>query len=177
MSKKTPTFAEGAKVLVKDKDGATSSGVFISAAAGWANVTVKGTMIKTRISNVSPAKAEKTDKAKVVKLKTPKAEGEGDDRLVPADLSRYVLHDTKTASGRKQIDVDDATAEKLREMDLPGVYKYAAKVLDESVKDLIEKYKNLNPGMQRMNLGNRIRKAMKIAAEVHEGVDAKKKAA
>lgn len=169
MSKKTPIFAEGAKVLVKDKDGATAAGVFVSAAAGWANVTVKGTMIKTRISNVSPAKA--------VKLKTPKAEGEGDDRLVPADLSRYVLHDTKTASGRKQIDVDDATAEKLREMDLPGVYKYAAKVLDESIKDLIEKYKNLNPGMQRMNLGNRIRKAMKIAAEVHEGVDAKKKAA
>jgi colicin import membrane protein len=93
---------------------------------------------------------------------------EGKERLVPADLSHYVLHEDKTASGRRKIDIDDETAEKLRELDLEGTYKYAASVLDETAKELKARYANLNLGMQRMNLGNRIRKAFRVAAEAAE---------
>jgi len=114
-------------------------------------------------------KAKAKEKAAKAKKAPAPAEGdeEADERLVPADLSRYVLHETKTASGRRHIDVNDDTADKLRELDLPGVYKYAAKVLETTVKELTEAYQHLNPGMQRMNLGNRIRKQFKVAAEVN----------
>ena len=44
------------------------------------------------------------------------------------------------------------------------VYKLAAKKLGEDEHGLRERYKNLNLGMQRMNLGNRIRAASKEAS-------------
>ena len=46
---------------------------------------------------------------------------------------------------------------------LDEVYKLAAKELKESEKDLRARYRHLNPGMQRMNLGNRMRAAAKAA--------------
>jgi hypothetical protein len=126
------------------------------------------------------AAAEKAKaKAATAKVKKEPVEGEdeeGDARLVPADLSRYTLHETKTASGRKHIDIDDDTANKLRELDLPGVYKYAAKVLETTVKELTDAYQHLNPGMQRMNLGNRVRRHFKMAAEVNADLKNKKAA-
>lgn len=124
------------------------------------------------------AAAEKAAaKAATAKVKKEPVEGEEevDTRLVPADLSHYVLHDTKTASGRKHIDIDDDTANKLRELDLPGVYKYAAKVLETTVKELTDAYQHLNPGMQRMNLGNRVRRHFKLAAEMKAEMNAEMK--
>lgn len=177
-------FTEGQKVIVTSKkDGSTFDALFVSAKAGWTVVKVKGEDKKVRSSEVV-AKLTKADQKKeeaaARRAEKAAAKAEDDDgednRLVPADLSRYTLHDELTASGRKRIDVDDDTATKLRTMDLPATYKYAASVLDESVKALQERYKDLNLGMQRMNLGNRIRKALKIAAEVQADVKAEKKA-
>ena len=65
--------------------------------------------------------------------------------------------ENKTAGGHVSIDNNDALAKKLRGADLDAVYKQAAKVLEETEKDLRAKYKHLNAGMQRMNLGNRMR--------------------
>lgn len=59
-------------------------------------------------------------------------------------------------------DCADDVALKLRAMDLEGVYKVAAKVENIKVKELTDAYEHLNPGMQRMNLGNRIRKWIKV---------------
>ncbi len=177
-------FTEGQKVIVTSKkDGSAFEALFVSAKAGWTVVTVKGESKKVR-SNEVTAKITKADlkkeeaaarKAEKARIKA-EAGDEVADRLVPADLSKYVLHDEVTASGRKRIDVDDEVAAELRKLDLPATYKYAASVLDESAKALMERYKDLNPGMQRMNLGNRIRKALRIAAVVQAEVKAEKKA-
>jgi len=174
----------GQKVVVANKDGTTYDAEFVSSKAGWTVIKTKDGEKKTR-SNLVTAKLSKADikRAEVAARKAEKAAKAAKEpidnigKLVPADLSRYVLHDTKTASGRKKIDINDETAEKLRELDLDGTYKYAASILDENVKELKAKYANLNPGMQRMNLGNRVRKAFRLAAEVSGEVVQMKKAA
>lgn len=66
---------------------------------------------------------------------------------------------TKTKDGTRHVDNNDTIAKDLRGLDLDGVYKVASKMLGESVRALKGKYGKLNPGMQRMNLGNRMRKA------------------
>ena len=76
---------------------------------------------------------------------------------IRADLSHYKIGEAKTATGRRTIDIGDATAELLRGKSLDEVYKVAAKKLGESQQELREQYKHLNPGMVWMNLGNRIR--------------------
>lgn len=159
------------KVLVTNKDGSTFEGTFVSTKSGWTVVATKDGEKKVRSSAVqaklTKAEVKKLESAarKAEKAKAAPKDGP-DTRLVPANMERYVLHDEKTASGRRRIDIDDDTAAKLRELDLEGTYKYAASVLGENVKSLKEGYQHLNPGMQRMNLGNRIRKAFKLAAEV-----------
>lgn len=79
-------------------------------------------------------------------------------KTVPADLSRYSVNkEVKTAGGHASVDIGDALATRLRGMALDAVYKEAAKTLKVSETDLRAKYLHLNPGMQRMNLGNRMR--------------------
>ena len=74
-------------------------------------------------------------------------------------LDRYTAG--KTTNGRRTLDIGDATAKRLRGLDLDGTYKAAAKAPGETEKGLHTKYQHLNPGMQRMNLGNRMRTAAK----------------
>ncbi len=78
-------------------------------------------------------------------------------------FSQYEKH--KTATGNTSYDTGDELAVALRGLDLDGIYAKAAKVLGETVTDLKGDYQHLNVGMQRMNLGNRIRGALKKAAQ------------
>lgn len=66
----------------------------------------------------------------------------------------------KSASGNATMDNGDDVAKQLRGLDLEDVYAAAAKLLGESKTSLVQRYAHLNPGMQRMNLGNRMRAAM-----------------
>lgn len=75
------------------------------------------------------------------------------------DVSGYTK--TRNASGAVSLDNGDSTAEKLREKSLDQVYDIVAKALKEDVKALRAKYKHLNAGMQRMTLGNRMRKVVR----------------
>ena len=89
--------------------------------------------------------------------KTLPAVATGSGALASA-ASRYTRHaDVKTASGAASIDNGDEVAEMLRGMDLDATYAKASKVLELPEADLRAKYAHLNLGMQRMNLGNRIR--------------------
>lgn len=55
-------------------------------------------------------------------------------------------------------DVGDEVAKLLREAEgLDGVYEAGAKFLHEKLAVLRDKYKHLNPGQQRMVIGNRMR--------------------
>lgn len=67
---------------------------------------------------------------------------------------------TRTASGNTSLHNGDPVASKLVELLLDEVYAVASKLLGVDVDTLVEKYKHLNLGMQRMNLGNRIRGAV-----------------
>ena len=89
------------------------------------------------------------------------------------DLGKYFVSDVKTPSGRRTIDVNDATAEKLRGLPLDEVYAMAAEACEVTVASLKAKYAELNPGMQRMNLGNRIRGAASAKEQAKAKADKK----
>lgn len=71
------------------------------------------------------------------------------------DLSAYDV--VISADGNHSLDCGDDLAKQLRGKTLDDVYKIAAKYTKEPETTLRAKYKHLNVGMQRMNLGNRIR--------------------
>lgn len=63
----------------------------------------------------------------------------------------------KTPGGFVSYDCGDAVAKSMAGKPLSEAYEIAAKKLDCSVRTLKDKYSKLNPGMQRMALGNRLR--------------------
>lgn len=75
--------------------------------------------------------------------------------VISADrVKDYHVSDTKTASGRKSVDTNDALAVKLRGKTVEELEDIARKAgLGEKLKD----WKNLNPGMYRMTIGNSLR--------------------
>lgn len=73
------------------------------------------------------------------------------------DLSDYVP--SKTAEGNTSLHCGDSVAKQLAGKELDDVYKLAAKATGIAEKALRAKYAHLNVGMQRMNLGNRMRAA------------------
>lgn len=79
------------------------------------------------------------------------------------NISNYVK--SKAAGGGVSFHNGDEVAVKLAGKDLDAVYEAAAKALKVDVKDLKSKYKHLNVGMQRMALGNRMRKANGLTAK------------
>lgn len=78
-----------------------------------------------------------------------------------ADLTKYVKGAAKTVNGNKTHDTGDRTAERLRGMPIDAVYIEAAQVTGTPEGELRARYQSLNLGMQRMNLGNRIRAALR----------------
>ena len=87
---------------------------------------------------------------------------------VSADRSKYKT--TRSASGAKSLSNGDAVATAVEGATIDDMYTLAKKMCGE---DFREKYSHLNIGMQRMNLGNRIRGAIaklnKAGATVKEG--------
>jgi len=82
-------------------------------------------------------------------------------------LPQYVASRVTRSDGtlKRALDCGDEIAARLRAMTIDEVYAFAAKVLKASDggKALRAKYETLNIGMQRMNLGNMIRKALRNA--------------
>lgn len=73
---------------------------------------------------------------------------------------RATLQPTTSATGNKSYDNGDNVATLLRGSDLETVYAIGARELGVTVTELKAKYAHLNPGQQRMNVGNRIRGAI-----------------
>lgn len=124
----------------------------------------------TKVAKAKEAAAEKAAKAaeKAAEREAAKelrAASGAPDRVVNADLSRYHFDkEVKTAGGHVSVDCNDTVAADLRGRALDAVYDEAARVLSVSKADLVTKYAHLNVGMQRMNLGNRMRAALRVAA-------------
>ena len=146
-------------------------GVVLEKASGWFTVEISDEPHKFRASDLKCyAKGEDFDGAEVED-----AEDTEDDEgtRIRADLEKYET--VKAASGNRSYDTGDSVAKILRGLDLDAVYKVAAKELKEAgepttIKALKERYENLNPGHQRMCVGNRVRaaRARALAADDKE---------
>lgn len=137
----TTTFEIGTAVTTPK-----GAGTLVSIAKGWATIdTGDGNTIKARVGDLSAPVEVKTGYVKSGKLVYLR--------------EAYVKHDVKTPSGRKAFDTNDKVAAKLRGLDLDQAYAEAAIWCDIPESELRAKYGHLNPGMQRMNLGNKMRAA------------------
>jgi len=140
---------------------------FVEKKGGWITVLDhNGKVRKVRASKVTKITAKVINK--IVKGDD-LDEDDGRVRLHPK-MENYVKGLGSTPSGRSTIDIDDDVATQLRGMDFETAAKAVAKsvtALGEktTAAELMAKYEHLNPGMQRMNLGNKLRGAIKRAEE------------
>lgn len=112
-----------------------------------------------KAAKAKPAKKAKA-KRKPSAARARKANGGKPMNALKAARKQYkVDKSTKTAGGNPTIHCGDATAKALAGKDLNAVYEKAAKVKGVSAGTLKAKYRHLNPGAQRMTLGNIIRAA------------------
>jgi hypothetical protein len=81
-------------------------------------------------------------------------------------LPQYEAYTAVRADGttKRSIDKGDNTAVLLRKLPLDAVYSTVASATDSPVTSLLERFGHLNPGMQRMNLGNMLRRTLREAA-------------
>lgn len=126
-------------------------GTLLSINSRFAKIEVEGegtiTVGKSKVEAV-PAKAQPKTTVK------PKAEA----KQGTINASKYDYAAVRAASGRKSLDNGDALALQLRGKTLDEAYTLAAEALNVNVESLLKQYGHLNAGMQRMGLGNRLRK-------------------
>lgn len=137
--RKTYTIATPAQILATSK--------------GWLTIELSdGTTVKARKRDVRIASEGGISNRRV-----------GDRRY---DCSQYVRKvagkSLKSAGGNATMDNGDELAKQLRGAELDDVYKQASIILGETQTALRAKYGHLNAGMQRMNLGNRMRAASAV---------------
>lgn len=127
----------------------------------------KGRAKKVKETVVASSAAKKAPAAKKVPAKTApkkapaKAPKEAGVRTIggkPVDISEY--QKSKAPGGGTSYNNGDAVADLLSGKDLDACYKISAQKLKLDEKDLRKQYSHLNVGMQRMNLGNRLRKLL-----------------
>lgn len=150
----------------------------LSVSGGWTTVRdqagaekkVRNSALTEPVEITAPTTA-KLAKAKAEKApKAPRAKKPLTERLNGVVESLYLQfyqgYTTTRKDGTKvrSMDKGDSVAQSLRGLSIEDVYKQAAKITHIGVADLTSRFGHLNPGMQRMNLGNMIRKAMKEAA-------------
>lgn len=108
-----------------------------------------------------PAKPVKEKTVAKAKAKAKTAKGVRTIGGKEVDLSKYSK--VKAPGGGVSFNNGDSTAKKLEGKTLDEVYKIVAKDTKQDEKELRAKYKHLNPGMQRMSLGNMHRKGPREA--------------
>ena len=112
----------------------------------------------TAAAKKPPAKtAAKKAPAKTAKAKT---ESSGVRTIAGkvVDINKYTK--TKAPGGGISYNNGDAVAEKLEGKTLDEAYALTARTLKTEEKELRKQYSHLNVGMQRMTLGNRLRKVL-----------------
>ena len=141
---------------------------------GWTTIFVDGETSKVRngaLSGHTAITAPTTAQLVIEKAKaSARAKMDINERkngkVDPLYLPQYTAYTTQLADGTKKrsIDKGDAVAVGLRKLTLDAVYATASSATGISQAGLRDRFAHLNPGMQRMNLGNMIRKALKETA-------------
>lgn len=164
MSKKTITPEVGYTVETPKGEGVVNE-----KKAGWYKVEVDGEVHSFRASDLKCyAIEEGVDPSSIDDDEEP---DDGSTRI-RANLENY--ESVKAASGNRSYDNADTVAEMFRGKTLEQVYTLAARDLKANgetgitIKSLKERYENLNPGHQRMCVGNRVRAARARAADADE---------
>lgn len=134
---------------------------------GWSTIQLQGGQKKVRNSEISGVKeVSHATKAppKAAREKKPidintRKNGKVDSLyLLQYGASKVQLPD---GTVKRALDCGDEVASKMRTMTLDQVYEFAARTCKSDEKALRAKYAGLNLGMQRMNLGNLVRKAIR----------------
>lgn len=122
---------------------------------------------RARKADTAAAKAEAKGAARKGAAKPEKAAkpvtatGGGIDALKEAAKRYQHNKEVKTAGGHVSVNNGDELAVRLQGKTLDEVYAFAAKQLKVDEAELRTRYAHLNVGMQRMNLGNKVRAAAK----------------
>lgn len=140
----------------------------LSVSGGWTTVREIGQSKSFKVRNGALSKTT-TIEAEVVRRyeKTRRTrkpiEQRKNGKIDPLYLPSYVEYRTTRADGTlvRSLDKGDSLAVTWRSMPLQDIYKSAAALLGVSSSDLVSRFAHLNPGMQRMSLGNMVRKVMK----------------
>lgn len=153
---------------MKVRNGALSGHTTLSdQAAALATAKAEGArVVRSYDKNGGPVTALKKAKEAIARAKKP-VEDRLNGVVYAGYLPQYEAYTATLRDGtvRRSIDKGDAVATQLRGQDLATTYKDAAAATGLSVKDLQARFEHLNPGMQRMNLGNMIRRALREAAK------------
>jgi len=120
---------------------------------------VMGTLISlnSRMAHVQTADGVvKVGKTKIDLVAAPKTEDE-DKPKIDRIADDYEYTQTRSASGRISCDNADDVAQTLRGNTLDRNYNLVANTIGQSAPALMARYAHLNPGQQRMCLGNLLR--------------------
>lgn len=126
-----------------------------------------------RVYEATMGRAKKAAKAPATKTPAaPRERKSTDERLngvvYAGYLPQYEAYSQLRDDGstRRSVDKGDAVALELRVLELADVYQIVSREARVSTRDLIARFEHLNPGMQRMNLGNMLRRVRRQAAKV-----------
>lgn len=147
------TFSAGQSVVVSTK-GTIAKGTIVGIKGRWINVQfANGTTKNVGFKDVTPGKT------------APRATVAPEDRKNGVVNAKYLGNYTKIKldDGSVVRDNGDDAATLLRGAELGEIFKIVAHKLGVTQVSLHDKYDHLNPGQQRMNLGNRLRKALRDA--------------
>ena len=130
----------------------------VSVSGGWTTIASNGNTRKIRNGALSDHRAVPA----AVEAKPVSTERKN-GRVDPLYLQFYGKYSATRSDGAtvKSLDNGDLTAQLLRAYTLDETYAYVAIATGVSADSLKARYRHLNPGMQRMNLGNVLRKARK----------------
>lgn len=135
----------------------------LSVSGGWTTIASNGGQRKIRNGALSDHRDAPKPTVEAAKpISTERKNGKVD----PLYLQFYGKYTATRADGKtvKSLDNGDMTARILRDKTLEETYEAVARLINGSIDGLKARYRHLNPGMQRMNLGNIARKAFKLAA-------------
>jgi hypothetical protein len=144
----------------------------IAVNGGWTQVEIVATGEVTKVRNGALSDHREEKAAKVAKVAKPAREkiaieDRKNGKVDPLYLQFYQSYTATLADGSKKrsIDKGDEVAVQMRALTLNGVYAYASSVTQTPVNILCDRFGHLNPGMQRMSLGNMVRKHIKMESE------------
>lgn len=138
----------------------------INVTRGWVKIRQSDkkelSVRSTEVAEIREVEEKPAKEKKVIDINT-RLNGVVDTLYLPMYVATPVT--TKSGKLKRALDCGDTVAVKMRDMDLDEVYSQAADICKTAEKGLRDRFEHLNVGMQRMNLGNMIRKVLRAQAQ------------